>query len=503
MRKFSVTQNQKVRMLAFTIAFCCATVSVSIFASGSAHAAGGSWGSSLGGFGSGGGSWGGGGLLGGRTPVRNLLGRIGSQSIGGGSSGGSVGGGSYGSFGGGSTGNFGGSRGGLLGFGILGGGNLRGRIFNGSIGGSLGGSSGGGYGSAGGYASTGSWSGSNGSIAGGSSGGYPIVGASYISTPVLASPVYASPVVSAPMETSYAIGNYSSETSYPVGDYGFEPGYPMQSTIPYGGTGQVIGGVPMNSGFTDPSFMGGVISDPYGVPGAVPVGGMGGVIQDGGSIDSMLDGGGNVIPLNGGSSNPPIDPNYYQDGGGAAPVNPGPEIDDQTSKQTIDKATVLNVVLPDAAKVYINGQLTKTKGARRSYKSKRLTEGRDYKYQVKAVLVRNGKELVKTKLVNLRHGLDQTVNFDFEESVTTLALTVPENAKVKLCGNDTVSQGSVRYFATKRLEEGDVWKDYKVQVEYEVDGELKTEERVVNLNAGETCRLVIGMDEAATSVASK
>ena len=87
---------------------------LTIAAPGSASAAGGSWGGS-GGFGLSGGSWGGsgGGLFGGRRPIRNLLGRIGSRL--GGHSGGSLGSGGSGGGSLGSTGgSFGGSTGGSL-----------------------------------------------------------------------------------------------------------------------------------------------------------------------------------------------------------------------------------------------------------------------------------------------------------------------------------------------------------------------------------------------------
>ena len=97
---------------------------------GSADAAGGSWGSAAGGLGLFGGSWGaGGGLIGGRAPARNLLGRLNSRAanLGNGSSGvllsGGLSGRSPGGFvAAGSVGNgqfangvLGGSRGGLLG----------------------------------------------------------------------------------------------------------------------------------------------------------------------------------------------------------------------------------------------------------------------------------------------------------------------------------------------------------------------------------------------------
>ena len=553
---------------------------------GSADAAGGSWGSAAGSLGSGG-SWGGGGLIGGRAPVRNLLGRVNSSAsnlsngsngvllsggmLGGsnGGSSGSLGGGSAGSVGtlGGSRGGLLGNRGGLLGTG-LGNGLLRDGIvggFRGAIqgirnGGSGGGSTGGG--SVGGYyaGSVGGFSG--GSVGGGSVGGYygGLSGAiSFGSTGSTIAPAYSSAVAvpsyvaapayvaPAPIATSYALpsydlpsydyssfsvasplSNYVVEQSYPVGDYGFEPGYPIQafsSPLDFGyptdssfSSGLPLSGLPVGGGFPVDGFSGGgfpvegsVVGEGFSV--GAPLNST--TILDGGSIDSMLDSSG--APLDTGldlNDQTPAGGGEYYDG--TAPGNgssnpfgepglPGPADDDGTfiDRPSSDTKAVLNLILPKHAKVLINGKVTKTRGTRRSYVSRRLRENRDYKYEVKAIVMRGGKKTIRTKMVTMRPGVDQTVKLDFDDTVTTLALKVPVDAKVELCGKPTHQTGVHRSYTTSSLPEGKTWKSYKVSVEYVVDGKKRVEERTLDLQAGQQHELAIGIDPADSQVAAR
>jgi uncharacterized protein (TIGR03000 family) len=71
----------------------------------------------------------------------------------------------------------------------------------------------------------------------------------------------------------------------------------------------------------------------------------------------------------------------------------------------------------------------------------------------------------------VKSGKSKTVAFDFDAAPTTgLALNVPADAKVTLCGKQTSRQGEFRHFATDKLEPGMTWKDYTVVVSIERDG---------------------------------
>jgi len=267
------------------LGFCAVVLTAS-----SAQAAGGSWGSSLGGFGCGGG------LLGGRAPVRNLLGRLNSSvgnlgsNLGGGSRGnllsGRFAGGSQGrllgggSVGGGSVGN---GEGGLLNSGIVRG--LAGRAINVPrqlLGNRFGGSVGG----FGGFASGGS-------------------------APIYSAPTYDLPSYDySSFNVASPLANCVVDQSYPVGDYGFEPGYPIEQystpldlsypSHPASG-GFSLSGSPFNGGMgggfpIEGSVLGSGLGGGFPVEGSVvgdgsstgdPLGST--TIIDGGSIDSMLE----------------------------------------------------------------------------------------------------------------------------------------------------------------------------------------------------------------------
>jgi uncharacterized protein (TIGR03000 family) len=63
-------------------------------------------------------------------------------------------------------------------------------------------------------------------------------------------------------------------------------------------------------------------------------------------------------------------------------------------------------------------------------------------------------------------------------------LQVPANAKVTLGGNETTATGEVRVFKTK-LASGTQWKDYQVEITWELDGRTIRDEKVFDLQAGE------------------
>lgn len=263
----------------------------------------------------------------------------------------------------------------------------------------------------------------------------------------------------------------------------------------YGSFGSSVGSAPMTGVVTG--------SDYYAAPSinGLPIDAP---ITDGGSINSMLEDGGiapspapnsfQLDPVPGADSVPRIEP-----------PGPDPGADGTSTQESRPDVAVLNLVLPSETKVFINDKLTKTEGSLRSYVSRNLGENRDYKYKVKAVLMRDGKEVVRTKLVKMRPGITRTVNFDFDAPVlTTLALEVPEDAKVKIFDKEMSTKGAVRSFTTDRLKDGDVWKDYKVTVEYQRDGKPHVEERSIDLLAGDVHRLAIGVEtEIKDQVAAK
>ena len=444
----------------------------------SVSAAGGSCGGS-GGFGLGASrrSWGGagGGLFGGRQPIRNLLGRVASRL-------GEIGSGSMGSRGG----SFGGS----------GGGSFGGRSFAGSFGsrtggwsgGSAGGWSGRGLGSAGSFASTptastyGSW--------GSSSSSFLSDSYSHVSTQLTA-PVVSAPLAFQPSVDTSAFLTTGIADCLSCGTTG-SAGFPIDQG--YVETGYSDLGYSSDIGYSsDTGFYDGSLPNYDGVP-----------VDDGQIIDddSLYDPG-------------ILGPNDYYDGGGSLlddgslPPPPGPAGDDTTrrslKRKSFVKPAVLSVALPSDAQVYINGRLTKTEGSVRNYVAHKLKNGKGQGYQVKAVVNRDGKRLVRTQTVRMKPGITRTVEFDFNKPVTTvLALKVPTDAKVRLCGAETSATGERRFFETSKLKDGESWENYEIEVVVNRDGKELVARKSLKLHAGDSQSMVFDFhDQTGKLVAVK
>lgn len=161
------------------------------------------------------------------------------------------------------------------------------------------------------------------------------------------------------------------------------------------------------------------------------------------------------------------------------------------------KDATLNVELPEDATVYVNGRLTKTPGSNRRYVSRNLPTGQVFTYEVKAIVERDGKEIVQTKVIDLVAGLDKHIEFDFDTRnlITSLTLEVPENAKVSMSGHHTDLNGPIRYFSTSELKEGQKWEDYEIEVTIEQDGKPVTQRRKIDLTAGESKLVSFNFDQ--------
>lgn len=185
---------------------------------------------------------------------------------------------------------------------------------------------------------------------------------------------------------------------------------------------------------------------------------------------------------------PEVDPAVPGDTGGGSEAPQG--VRNQRSGSTI-----LAVNVPEDAKIYVNGMLTKTPGSQRRYVSRGLTAGLHYTYEIRAEVSRDGKTLTDTRVVQARAGDTTNVSFDFSAQptqlaaapvTTTLTVRVPENARVSLAGNDTSSSGSVRQFTTTLLKRGEKWDDYRIVVTVDQDGRQLRREQTISLAAGDS-----------------
>jgi len=237
---------------------------------------------------------------------------------------------------------------------------------------------------------------------------------------------------------------------------------------------------------TDGGFSGGPIIEPYyDSQGGDP-------FQQGGSVLGPNDGSGFPLnPIQGGGQfgTPPTEP------GGAEPT---PGSDDFTLRRKRLQKSTIEVRLPSEAKVYVNGKLTKSSGDLRSFVSRNQKAGSKYRYEIAAVL--NGQR--KVKEFTMRAGGTKAIDFDFS-ALTTVALQVPDDAKVVLAGNATNGSGKARKFETKRLTEGEKWDGYTVKVTVVRDGKEVVRKRTIDVVGGQTYALKFDFDQVdSTAVAT-
>ncbi len=474
---------------------------LSLGISESANAYGGSWGSSRGGFGSGGGSWGGGGLLAGRRPLQNLLGIVGNGV---GAVGDGIGliGNRIANIGRGGSMGFAGSRGGLLG-----GGALRNRLFGGGL---LGGGSTGGWGSTGSFTVGG---GSAGSVGGGLGSSTWSSGLSYAATDSYGSTGglysgtatenyygdWGSSYLSDASDLSYPISSF--EASFPVATY--DSGLSYDSGLVYGSIEDAFSS-PISS-LELPTYDSGSMIDStlesYGAAGAVETGYDAPVLDYGATevFDRSID---NSVQPQPGSIYGPVDPGVAPGAapsfGDGMPDAPIPDADaGSTEFRKRNSKAILSLKLPRDAKVYINGKLTKTEGTLRQYVSRNLSQDKNYRYRVKAVVNKDGRDIVRTRLVSMRPGQDRLVGFNFDQpQVTTLVLRVPVDAEVLLDGQKTKAKGKIRTFSTRKLSNEQSWNDYKIEVRYLKDGKQVVETRTLDLVAGAKKMIAMGGSES-------
>ncbi|MEK6234698.1 MAG: TIGR03000 domain-containing protein, partial [Planctomycetales bacterium] len=189
---------------------------------------------------------------------------------------------------------------------------------------------------------------------------------------------------------------------------------------------------------------------------------------------------------------------YRPDAKQAAPARHG--ADHAGYRDTGKKAdeSVLNVSVPQRAKVFVNGDLTHSVGRFRQFGARGLKPGETHTYRIRAEVQRHGQTLVQTQNVRLAAGDRRTVRFDFldakaaaptlapAKSPTTVILKVPENAQVFLGGSRTLAQGKLRRYENTQLLAGTQWNNYTIRVAWPAAGGMETQERTVSLTGGQT-----------------
>jgi uncharacterized protein (TIGR03000 family) len=180
----------------------------------------------------------------------------------------------------------------------------------------------------------------------------------------------------------------------------------------------------------------------------------------------------------------PIDPSTVPLDDAPPPAPPGGE--PETSIRRADG--LLAVDVPADARIFVNGQATRSTGDHREYVSRNLDRGHTYSYEVRAEVIRDGRTIQETKRIDLKAGETARLAFALSPPAkveTKLTVHVPSDAKVYLAGNETSAKGETRVFRTTGLKNGKSWGDYVIKVEIDRGGRTITQEKRISLQAGE------------------
>ncbi len=212
-------------------------------------------------------------------------------------------------------------------------------------------------------------------------------------------------------------------------------------------------------------------------------GGYGATIVPGTVIDSApaVDGGSPPPPPADGSATPPPPP-----AGGASALPGG-------STSVSRNAVLISVNVPADAKVFVNGNPTRSTGSSRQFISRGLQAGRQYTYELRAEVAVNGQTVTDTQVVQLTAGEQTKVAFNLAEKTeqnaakstkTKLTLNVPADAQVFLAGQETKSTGEHREFVSSKVAPGGKWDNYTVRVVANIDGQPVEKEQTITLVPG-------------------
>jgi uncharacterized protein (TIGR03000 family) len=202
----------------------------------------------------------------------------------------------------------------------------------------------------------------------------------------------------------------------------------------------------------------------------------------------------------------PVAPSSQEEPKAAEPKTPTIPAPKAEKASNLLSKGILTVAVPESTKIYVNDNLTKTKGSVRRYRTPEIENGQALTYEVKAVYEKDGAELTQTKIVDLNGGDSKHLEFIFETSpppVTQLSLRVPKDAEVNLAGNLTKTKGAMRLFTTTSLKEGESWEDYQVTVVNVVDGRRVVRTKKIKVIAGETMDLNFDFDSVSGKIAAR
>ena len=169
--------------------------------------------------------------------------------------------------------------------------------------------------------------------------------------------------------------------------------------------------------------------------------------------------------------------------------------------QITSGTATLTISVPPSAEVIVNGIATESTGPVRHFSSVNLDEDKIYTYKIEVTYAINGLPRTEEASVKMRAGSNHELGFgtnltsevsddsaegagEAGKSDTIVRVHVPEGARVLLAGKATESEGPIRTFKTLSLENGEIWNDYLIRVDVDIDGETVSKERLIKIVGG-------------------
>jgi uncharacterized protein (TIGR03000 family) len=193
---------------------------------------------------------------------------------------------------------------------------------------------------------------------------------------------------------------------------------------------------------------------------------------------------------------PGMQPSAPVPGPATSPAAP-PSPESSTGLGLPETETILSLNVPADATVLVNGKQTKSKGEKRTFVARKLIPGKVYTFEVKAIVNRDGEEVTRSEFISVTGGYRKALAFNFEApqaTVTTLAVKVPQDARVVLAGSPTNRKGENRIFSTTDLKSGQKWTGYKIVATIVRDGQEITVEKVIDVEAGKSHEIAFDFD---------
>ncbi len=100
----------------------------------------------------------------------------------------------------------------------------------------------------------------------------------------------------------------------------------------------------------------------------------------------------------------------------APPASSEPTLAPVPDEASVSRDAVLYVRVAPDAQVFVNDRSTATPGNLRHYVSKGLEPGKQYRYELRAEVVRHGEKVSQTKVVMLEAGGSVSLAFDFDDA---------------------------------------------------------------------------------------